>query len=236
MARCAPVLAAASVLFAASVLVASLAGALFGAPVAAAAGTDRVIRVEPRHVAAEQAAVEDGASGVRASEDLARWPELRYAPDGDAASRDAPEEATVVPEDVDRVLPETLEYWEHRQHLADARIAAGQPVGGTALVGVRLAPQRAAGRVHAIDGDPVTTGLAAWDGFGAFVLEVVKGSPADDAGLQTGDVIVQYGGIWVDTHELLVQLASRSTVGHEKEVWLLRGDVVLKTWLVPGER
>jgi len=223
----APAVAAALLLSAVAAVAADQAAPQGDAP--------RVIRIEASSVDPLRPTVERSQLEVQGA-DLDHWPELRYAPDATDAEPGEPSDDSVIPEDADRVLPETLDYWEHRQQLADASIIPGQPVGGTALVGVRLAPASAAGRVQATEGDPVLTALSKWDGIGAFVLEVVTGSPADDAGLQPGDVIVQYGGTWVDTQQLFVELASRSVVGRERETWFLRGDAVQKTWIVPRER
>lgn len=132
------------------------------------------------------------------------------------------------------VLPETHELRALRELMEEEGIRPGEAVGGTALLGVRLA-----GPMHRVPEDAperVRVTKQEWDGFGAFVADVVPGSPADFAGLQPGDVVVQYGGIWVDRWDLLIRLASRSRVEREQEVWLLRDGVVVKAWIVPIDR
>ncbi|MCU0771166.1 MAG: Do family serine endopeptidase [Verrucomicrobia bacterium] len=60
------------------------------------------------------------------------------------------------------------------------------------------------------------------DASGALVSEVVPGSPGDKAGLQPGDVIVQYDGRKVDDSAHLRLMASQTAPGTEVELKLVR--------------
>ncbi|MFT6400038.1 MAG: serine protease Do [Bradymonadia bacterium] len=57
---------------------------------------------------------------------------------------------------------------------------------------------------------------------GAYVVEVVEGSPASQAGLLRGDVIVEFGGSDIGEPRELSWLASTAGVGTEVEVTVLR--------------
>lgn len=154
-----------------------------------------------------------------------------------ATSGEESERAEVTPEEVEQlewVLPETLEYWQHRARLTEAGVRRDESVGGIAMIGARVTGPRVR---FAADASPALRAAHEdWDGHGAFVLGVGTGSPADDAGLQPGDVVVKFGGIWIDSYRTLVFVASRSEVDREYEVWHLRDGSVLKTWLMPRDR
>src|SRR5205814_5909420 len=78
--------------------------------------------------------------------------------------------------------------------------------------------------------------LAKWDEDGALVIKVVPESPADVAGLQPGDVVVEIAGIWIDTPTTLVRLASRAEVGRDLELSYLRDGQVWSTWISAVDR
>ena len=67
-------------------------------------------------------------------------------------------------------------------------------------------------------------------------MSVVPGAPAELAGLQAGDVIVQVGPFWIDTPATLIRFASRAQVGAELEVLFLRRSQVERTWVTPVDR
>jgi len=58
---------------------------------------------------------------------------------------------------------------------------------------------------------------------GAKLAEVVRGGPADAAGLQRGDVIVSFGGLEVITWESLSRMVARARPGNAVEVKYYRG-------------
>jgi len=57
---------------------------------------------------------------------------------------------------------------------------------------------------------------------GALVVSVVSGSPADAAGISTGDVIVTFDGRVVTSAQDLTNLVQASTVGHRAQIGLYR--------------
>ncbi|MGI6217711.1 MAG: trypsin-like peptidase domain-containing protein [Coriobacteriales bacterium] len=57
---------------------------------------------------------------------------------------------------------------------------------------------------------------------GAYVGEVVSGSPAEDAGLQVGDVIVSYNGETVTTSSELIIDVRGSNIGDQVELGIIR--------------
>jgi serine protease Do len=69
--------------------------------------------------------------------------------------------------------------------------------------------------------DDIAAGLGLEDPRGALVADVVSGSPADEAGLRSGDVITGFGGTEVSTVKDLTRLAANATPGSEVlvEVW-----------------
>lgn len=72
----------------------------------------------------------------------------------------------------------------------------------------------------------LTSDLAAQFGVpmdeGALVAEVVKGSPADKAGLKQGDVIVEFGGKTVEDSGQLRNLAGFSAIGSKVTLVIIR--------------
>jgi len=59
---------------------------------------------------------------------------------------------------------------------------------------------------------------------GAFVTEVATGSPADDAGIKEGDVIVSIDGEEIATGQDLIQAIHSSEIGQTVEITYWRGD------------
>lgn len=131
-----------------------------------------------------------------------------------------------------RLDPLTRAYLRHRRALED-RQSGNELQGGDGWMGIQLgAPRRA------LDSMPTSLAeaVAHWDGWGAFVLDVVPDSPASRSGLMPGDVIVKYSGIWVESPATLIRLASRSETGREVELEVLRDGTVRREYLVVGRR
>lgn len=59
---------------------------------------------------------------------------------------------------------------------------------------------------------------------GAFITQVVQGSPADKAGLAAGDIIVSFGSIEVKTAEELVRAIHASQIGQQVAITFWRGN------------
>jgi serine protease Do len=58
---------------------------------------------------------------------------------------------------------------------------------------------------------------------GALIAEVVKGGPAEQAGLRQGDVVIAYGGKDVADASALRNAVAVTPIGHEVQVTVLRG-------------
>ncbi|MEM7243988.1 MAG: TonB family protein [Acidobacteriota bacterium] len=133
------------------------------------------------------------------------------------------------------VTPETLVFRRFRQQLERLPDRGGEQYGGPAMLGVNLGNKRQVRRATNLSPNAKAQ-LEDWDGYGAALLKVHAGSPADAAWLQAGDVIVQVAGLWVDSNDTLIRLISRAELGREFEVWYLRDDQVYRTWVVPRDR
>jgi len=74
--------------------------------------------------------------------------------------------------------------------------------------------------------------------YGALVSQVLDGSPAQDAGLSTGDVIIQYNDEEISFSSELPQLVGRTKVGDEVELVVMRNgkekEITLKIGELPG--
>ena len=57
---------------------------------------------------------------------------------------------------------------------------------------------------------------------GALVLEIVEGSPAEDAGLQIGDVITQFNGQTIMDMDALVEQVGQTEVGSVVDMYVIR--------------
>ncbi len=71
---------------------------------------------------------------------------------------------------------------------------------------------------------------------GAFVVEVVKPSPANDGGLRRADVILSFNGSEVETVKDLVQAIRAARVGQEVEIVYVRGGQRITTTATLIER
>ncbi|MCK4263167.1 MAG: PDZ domain-containing protein, partial [Dehalococcoidia bacterium] len=63
---------------------------------------------------------------------------------------------------------------------------------------------------------------------GALVLEVSRGSPAESAGLEEGDVIIQFGNSKIYTADDLIQVIVNSEVGDTVLITFVRGKTTKK--------
>ena len=70
---------------------------------------------------------------------------------------------------------------------------------------------------------------------GALVSSVIPGSPAEDGGVQVGDVILEYDGREIKTAGTLPPVVGQGKVGEEIEVRLLRGTEVITVAVTVGK-
>ncbi|MFX7878897.1 PDZ domain-containing protein, partial [Acinetobacter baumannii] len=70
---------------------------------------------------------------------------------------------------------------------------------------------------------------------GALVSSVEKGSPADKAGLQAGDVILSFDGHAIDHSVDLPTLVADTAPGSSKPIQVMRGGKVLTMNVTVGE-
>ncbi len=70
---------------------------------------------------------------------------------------------------------------------------------------------------------------------GALVGEALKGSPAAEAEIMSGDIILEYGGKEVEGASELKNMVSRSSPGTRMPVKFLRGGAVLRLMVTVGE-
>jgi serine protease Do len=71
---------------------------------------------------------------------------------------------------------------------------------------------------------------------GAIVLSVVKGRPADQAGVLKGDIIVEANGKTIETHEEFVNTVLRCMIGDELKIKLYRDGEYLDLTIVIGNK
>ncbi len=70
---------------------------------------------------------------------------------------------------------------------------------------------------------------------GALITELAAPSPADEAGIQAGDVITEFAGKEITSAEDLIQAIHSSQIGQEVEITFWRGDVRNTTYAVLAE-
>ena len=90
------------------------------------------------------------------------------------------------------------------------------------------------GLTAAIDMDPSIDWNISVDA-GILIAQVAPGSPADDAGLQPGDVIVSIGGVDVTDNQGFMQVLHNSAIGAALEITYYRGDTSFTTTAFPVE-
>lgn len=71
---------------------------------------------------------------------------------------------------------------------------------------------------------------------GALVQSVVKGRPADKAGVQTGDIIVEANGKTIETHEEFVNTVLGCMIGDELKIRIYRDGEYLELTIVIGNK
>jgi len=71
---------------------------------------------------------------------------------------------------------------------------------------------------------------------GAFVTELLPGSPADKAGIKPGDVITEFAGEEITTAEELIQAIRSSQIGQRVKITFWRGDAKNTTYAILIER
>ena len=71
---------------------------------------------------------------------------------------------------------------------------------------------------------------------GALVEGVVKGKPADQAGILAGDIIVEANGEKIETHEQLVNIVLGCMIGDELKVTVYRDGETLDITIVIGNK
>lgn len=131
--------------------------------------------------------------------------------------------------------PESVLWHDHCAALEERRIGRGEEIGGIAAIGVRLGGKGQASEMGEVDA-AVRASVDAWNERGALVVSLVPGAPAELAGLQVGDVIVQLTPFWIDTPATFIRMASRADVGAELELLVLRRGQVERTWVTPIDR
>ena len=84
---------------------------------------------------------------------------------------------------------------------------------------------------------PITPSLARAEGlpvsFGAVIVNVAAGSPAETAGIQVGDIVVGVNGTQIDADFPFVNLLGFAETGVELQLFVLRGDQQLVIPVVP---
>jgi S1-C subfamily serine protease len=73
-------------------------------------------------------------------------------------------------------------------------------------------------------------------GIGLLIMGTEEGSPAEESGLQLGDVIVRLNGETINSMEAIQELLSESSIGKEVKVGILRGGNALDLSIKVGER
>jgi S1-C subfamily serine protease len=57
---------------------------------------------------------------------------------------------------------------------------------------------------------------------GFLVINVMKGSPAEEAGIMEGDIIVEFDGNPIGSMDDLHRLLTEDSIGHKKEITVIR--------------
>jgi S1-C subfamily serine protease len=67
------------------------------------------------------------------------------------------------------------------------------------------------------------------------VIEIAKGSPADRAGVEAGDILIRFGDRDVDGIDTLHRILGADRIGHEAAISVLRRDRRIDLRLTPSE-
>lgn len=127
----------------------------------------------------------------------------------------------------------TLDYLHHRRLLAE-HTDADTPRVGVGWLGVSLAGKTSKNldemapeirRIH-----------EAWDGWGAFIREVMPGHPAAASGLMPGDIVVRIDGLWVDSSCTMKRRIAAASPGQEIRIDVLRDGQIWTELAVIGDR
>jgi serine protease Do len=70
--------------------------------------------------------------------------------------------------------------------------------------------------------DPIARAMDIETRMGALVNEVVKDSPAEEAGIEVGDVIIEYNGKKVENPQHLISMVTTSEIGENAELKVVR--------------
>jgi len=70
---------------------------------------------------------------------------------------------------------------------------------------------------------------------GALITEMATGSPADEAGIEPGDVITKFAGEEITTADELIQAIHSSQIGQEVEIVFWRGNAKNTTYAILAE-
>ena len=70
--------------------------------------------------------------------------------------------------------------------------------------------------------DPIARAMDIETRMGALVNEVVKDSPAEEAGIEVGDVIIEYNGKKVENHQHLISMVTTSEIGEKANLRVVR--------------
>ncbi|BDA80108.1 serine protease [Leptospira kobayashii] len=71
---------------------------------------------------------------------------------------------------------------------------------------------------------------------GAIVRQIIKGSPADKAGLKLGDVIIEIGGKEISAPEELINFVRGSKIGKRLEIKIIRNKNEILTQVTPEQK
>ena len=84
---------------------------------------------------------------------------------------------------------------------------------------------------------PIIPALAQAEGlpvpFGAVIVKIAAGSPAESAGVEVGDIVVGVNGIQIDADFPFVNLLGLAETGEELQLFVLRGEEQLLIPVVP---
>lgn len=89
--------------------------------------------------------------------------------------------------------------------------------------------------MQALDKD-IIKGLDLNTKYGVLITEVVDDSPAEEAGIEDGDVIIEFNGMKVKNPDALRKMVLKSRVGEKVKVKLIRDDDTKVIAVVVGER